>query len=195
MQPAEEGGKGARRPPPLKQRVAVSSQASSLSHRDGELEEVPNFSCMRSSDFREYASTHPTLLHDGSALGPGSMKHASWAGSDRVPPVGLQITFFVLLVLLIAATVGVSVGFTVRPTGGVWGWVSGAIILAASGVLFLAVLIAYMAAYSSGLKTERTKRWVERLGFGTNVSANVVCRYIMTCCFNRKFNIFGMSTR
>ena len=187
--------------PPLYQRrstlkvASLTSQASSLTHRDGELEAVTNFERMRSSDFREYAKTHTDVLHDGSRLGPESMKHESWKGSDIIPPIGLHIAFFVLLILLVAAAVGVSVGFTLTPSGGMWGWISGSIILAASGLLFLTALIAYMAAYSSSLKTERIQCCVQRLGFRTNISANLICRYIMTCCFNGKCHIFGLSTR
>ena len=129
---------------------------------------VPDFGQMSERAFRRYLLMHPDVLQL-STLGPHTMKHETWVGSELVPTPGQRSTVFIL----------------------------GAIALVLSGVIggyvvFMVALIIYMVCYSGGLKSESMAGCVERLGFVTNVFAQSVCRMHMMCCFNGRFHIFGL---
>jgi len=49
-----------------------------------------------------------------------------------------------------------------------------------------------MVAYADGLHKNKMGKCVDWLGFLTNIRANIICRYIMTCCFNGKIYLVGL---
>lgn len=146
---------------------------------------VENFENMSFAEFQRHARHEPEVVSE-SQLGPTSMKHPSWKGSDAPAGPCLPLTA-VLISLLIALVVGLAVGLSIDSTA--WGAGSGAIAMGVAFFVFFLCLVSYMACYSNGLHNPPMPCWVARGGFMCNVRANVLCRYIMMCCYNGHVDI------
>lgn len=139
--------------------------------------EMEDFGRMSYADFRKSVRQKPELLY------PNSMRHESWAGSDKAEPPTIKM--WMLLLCTIAVGVGMGVGVAYAYFDYQWGLAAGFAFFGLMAAVFMTVLIAYMMAYSGGLNDNKMGWCVAQLGYVVNIQANVVCRYIMTCCFNK----------
>jgi hypothetical protein len=133
----------------------------------------------------------PEILRE-SALGPTSMKHASWHGSDNVS-AKIPTIICVSTTVILATTLGVWIGFGVdRSMAVVWGVGSTFLFLGASFVIFMTCLIIYMLSYSNGLQKPPMPWCVDMLGFVRNMRANIVCRFFLMGGYIGCCNIVGL---
>jgi len=167
----------------------VEAQAgAAVASQETPLPPVDHFEDMNLRQFARYSHRHPNVLRQ-SVLGPTSHKHESWAGSAGDHLACSFLMMLLLVSLMVAIAVGLVVGLTISTAA--WGARSGGITLACAWLVIFVCLVTYMACYGNGLHAPPMPRLLERCGFVCNMRANILCRSIMTCCFNGRADCVG----
>lgn len=125
-------------------------------------------------------------------LTPSSMKHESWQGSDTTEGPVAPMTLISTTTVTVSVGLGLGLGFGV---GLATGLSAAAITFGGVGIIFMGLLISYMMLYSGGLKDNRMGSCVRKLGFVFNIRANLVCRSLLTCCYNGAVDMLNFVMR
>lgn len=144
---------------------------------------VEDFDNMSFRKFNRLSRKNPGIINE-SVSGPGSAKHPSWEGSLDVPSPWVKISIYAVVVSLIGVGIGLSLGFGVDGCKLACALISGVSFPLLFFLISLITLIIYMSCYGNGLKNPPMPTCINKCGFPCNLQSNVVCRSLLTCCYN-----------